>query len=70
MHTFNDFNEWRQAITIRCGLELTRAYCHERVEALLDPAISSTKNFIDTYGEEYLQQVITWFRRASEEAVS
>jgi hypothetical protein len=30
MHTFTDFNEWRQAITVRCGLTLSREYCAER----------------------------------------
>lgn len=69
MHTFSDFTEWRYAITVRCGLELTAAYCRERLLALADSSIPSTRSFRETYGEEYLTQVIAWFRRAEEEAI-
>lgn len=68
MHTFSDFNEWRQAITIRCGLTLSRDYCAERIAALRDDAVTSTRNFIDTYGENYRELVISWFERAHNEA--
>jgi hypothetical protein len=69
-HVFSEFYEWRDAITGRCGLELTAAYCKERIQALMDSSVPSTKNFVETYGAEYLQCVIAWFRRAGEEAGS
>jgi hypothetical protein len=69
-HVFSEFHEWRDAITRRCGLELTAAYCAERVQALMDSSVPSTKNFVETYGEDYLRNVISWFRRAGEEAGS
>jgi len=68
MHTFNDFNEWHQAITVRCGLTLSHQYCAERITALQDEAIPSTKNFIKEYGENYRQTVIQWFQQAQQEA--
>ena len=70
MHTFSDYTEWRKAITVRCGLELTAAYCQERLQALADTSAPGTGDFVATYGEDYLRQVIAWFRRAGEEAVS
>ena len=69
-HTFSEFAYWRDTITGRCGLTLSRAYCEERIHALSDPAVPTTKSFTATYGEDYLKQVIGWFRRAQEEATS
>lgn len=68
MHTFSDFSEWRQAITVRCGLTLSREYCAERIAALRDDTITSTRNFIQTYGEDYRALVISWFEQARNEA--
>ena len=68
MPVFSDFNEWRQAITVRCGLTLSRDYCAERIAALRDDAVTSTQNFIATYGESYRDLVISWFEQARMEA--
>lgn len=68
MPTFKDFPEWRQAITVRCGLTLSRDYCTERIAALRDDAVTSTQNFINTYGESYRDLVISWFEQAHNEA--
>ncbi|NJM37719.1 MAG: hypothetical protein HC845_07590 [Akkermansiaceae bacterium] len=66
---FTSYQEWREAITGKCGLELDRAYCEERIAALADFSIPSTRSFLDTYGQDYLATVSSWFQRASEEAV-
>lgn len=68
MHTFSDFSEWRKAITLRCGLTLSRDYCAERIAALRDDTIPTTRNFIKDYGENYRAQVIFWFEQARNEA--
>ena len=68
MHTFSNFDEWRLAITLRCGLTLSREYCAERITALQDEAVPSTKNFITEYGENYRQMVIQWFQQAEQQA--
>lgn len=68
MHTFTNYYEWRSAITGPCGLALGRAYCDGRASALSDPSVPSTRSFTETYGEDYLRQVITWFRQAESEA--
>ena len=69
MHVFTNYYEWRSAITGPCGLTLSRAYCMERATALSDPSVPSTRSFSETYGENYLRQVISWFRQAESEAV-
>ncbi|MFD2255212.1 hypothetical protein ACFSSA_00860 [Luteolibacter algae] len=68
MHVFTNYYEWHSAITDRCGIVLSRAYCDKRYSALSDPEIPSTRRFKETYGEEYLDQVKAWFAQAQKEA--
>ena len=68
MHTFSDFEEWRRAITLRCGLTLSHDYCSERITALKDQSVPSTRNFIECYGESYRETVISWFELARQQA--
>ena len=68
MHVFSDFSEWRKAITLRCGLTLSREYCTERIDALRDDTVPTTRNFIKDYGENYRALVISWFEQAHNEA--
>jgi hypothetical protein len=66
---FANYQEWRDAITGKYGLDLSRAYCEERILALADAARPSTAIFTAAYGDLYLAKVSGWFQRASEEAV-
>ncbi|MBG7607342.1 MAG: hypothetical protein N2A42_00545 [Luteolibacter sp.] len=68
MHTFPNYFEWHSAITGPCGLTLSRSYCQERIAALADPKNPSTRSFVETYGETYLEQVSAWFQQAKTEA--
>ncbi|MEO1035851.1 MAG: hypothetical protein AAFX44_09860 [Pseudomonadota bacterium] len=61
---FQSYAEWRQALTERCGINLTPDYARSRISALQDPKNPSTKEFTATYGQAYLQQVIQWFEQA------
>lgn len=61
---FKSFEEWRQAITIRCNIKLTPDYARTRINALQDPKDKMTQQFKTKYGEAYLQQVIRWFEQA------
>lgn len=61
---FASYEEWRDAITNRCGIKLTPEYCAERVRALQDSANSSTKDFVKLFGPSYRDKVISWFKRA------
>ena len=68
MHVFSNFSEWCRAITLRCGLTLSRDYCVEWIAALRDETIPMTQNFIKNYGENYRTQVSSWFEQAHHEA--
>ena len=65
---FGTYNEWRDALTIRCGIALTPEYAAERVAALKNPTDSSTSDFLRCYGEAYRYQVVKWFGRSIQEA--
>lgn len=60
---FQDYSEWRAAFGQRCNIQLTPEYAKIRLEALNDRSVPSTAEFVQKYGEEYLQQVIQWFER-------
>lgn len=68
MNLFTTYHEWRAAITGPCGLTLDRSYCEQRIAALIDAKAPGTQPFIDTYGTDYRDQVIEWFRQALHEA--
>lgn len=61
---FESYEEWHEAITQRCGLDLTEAYCDERIRALGNRKDPATRAFLDLYGEAYLGKVVSWFGRA------
>jgi len=63
--TFESYPEWHNAITVRCGITLTKDYCQTRIAALKDPSEPSTKAFIDTYGTQYRDTVVSWFEQAA-----
>lgn len=63
---FDNYDEWRHALTVRCGIQLTPDYACERIVALNNPTDTSTKEFTKCYGEAYLRQVIAWFERAAQ----
>jgi hypothetical protein len=65
---FSTYGEWKDALTIRCGIPLTREYASERLKALENAADPATADFVRCYGENYRRQVATWFQRAAGEA--
>jgi hypothetical protein len=66
---FVSYEEWRNAMVNKAGVELSRSYCDERILALSDETLTSTQSFLAMYGKTYLIQVKRWFERASQEAV-
>ncbi|MCC5789184.1 MAG: hypothetical protein JJT75_06090 [Opitutales bacterium] len=65
---FQTYDEWHKAITLHCRLELTKTYTEARLQALQNNEDPTTKEFLQTYGEDYRKQVIHWFERAHREA--
>jgi hypothetical protein len=66
----NTYAEFCFLITQRCGTKLTRTYCRERIDALGNLSISSTKEFVQAYGPQHQQQIIAWYEKAEREAVN
>jgi hypothetical protein len=64
MTYFEDYQEWHEAITVRCGLKLTADYCHERIAALREARDESSRAFVELYGAAYRDRVVSWFERA------
>jgi len=69
MDYFEDYREWHDAITGRCGLELTSDYCRERIAALRESRDESSRAFVKLYGTAYRDRVASWFERALAEAI-
>jgi hypothetical protein len=55
-------------ITQRCGTVLSREYCEQRMAALNDSSISSTRDFVKAYGVAHQKQVLAWYGQAAAEA--
>ncbi len=58
------YEEWHRYITVEGGIDLTPDYISQRITALQDEKEHSTQQFSKQYGQEYLQQVISWFKQA------
>lgn len=59
------YAEWRQCITVDCGIELTADYIQARITALRDNNDSHTSRFVTMYGDDYRDQVVRWFEQAA-----
>lgn len=62
------YDQWRECITERCGIPLTRVFVESRLKELRDAAHPQTRQFIGKYGTEYTNLVIGWFESAEREA--
>ncbi len=59
-----NYQQWRDCITIRCGIPLTSSYIKSRLSELRDEKHPRTIEFASKYGNDYLKQVISWFEQA------
>lgn len=64
-----NYLQWRHCIEVDCGIALKPDYIAARVAALAQ-AGDEPLRFARLYGDEHLQRVIGWFRRALAEASS
>lgn len=63
----DSYSAWRHCIEVDCGLPLTAAFIHERLEALGDPRDFRTEQFVRHYGAAHLARVQAWFAQAQRE---
>ena len=45
------YSEWRECITVRCGILFTPTFIAERLHSLMNPEEPKTREFVDKYGE-------------------
>ncbi|MEM7208780.1 MAG: hypothetical protein AAF434_13225 [Pseudomonadota bacterium] len=63
-----NYEEWKDCITVHCGIPLTSDYIKKRLVALRDPKEHGTKRFTELYGDLHLKRVIEWFEQAGAES--
>lgn len=62
-----NYQDWKQCITVKCGIPLTLEFIDDRLISLNDKKSEYTRRFIKLYGEEYTNQIISWFALAKHE---
>lgn len=60
------FEEWENCITNDCNIKLTKDFTMSRLKVYENKKSPETKKFVQLYGEEHLNNVIYWLRRAGE----
>lgn len=58
------YQQWRECITVRCGIPLTAKYIGSRLDELRDASHPKTREFFEKYGQAHLNQVVQWFETA------
>lgn len=55
-----NFETWRDCITLNCGIKLSKAFAQQRLIIYKQLAHSETKEFIRLYGLSHYQNIVTW----------
>lgn len=61
------FEEWKYCIVNDCKIKLTIAFIHSRLKVYQAKGNPETKKFVKLYGEQHLQNVISWLKRSASE---
>lgn len=59
--------EWRYCIEVLCGTPLTESFVESRIRQLTQLEDKLDRRFLELYGEEHRQQVLTWYRQVQSE---
>lgn len=59
------FNDWKDCIVKDCKVELTKEFALKRLAVYQERENKETKKFISLYGEQHLDNVISWFSQVS-----
>lgn len=57
------FEQWMSCIIHDCKVPLTKDFADQRLSVYENSQHPETQKFIQLYGEEYLQNIIRWFRQ-------
>lgn len=61
------YKQWRQCITVDCGIPLTPAFIAQRLAIWRNAQSEETVRFRKLYGDTHWQSVIAWFENAERE---
>lgn len=59
------FEEWKNCIEKKCQIELTEEFVVGRLKVYENKKNPETRDFIALYGEQHLNNIIHWLKRAS-----
>ena len=59
------FEEWKNCIINDCKIKLTKEFTASRLKVYEDKRNAETKKFVALYGEQHLNNVIYWLKKAS-----
>jgi hypothetical protein len=59
------FNEWTNCIINNCKINITEEFAQQRLAIYLDNKNTETQKFVALYGDQHLQNVITWLKKSS-----
>lgn len=62
------FNEWYQCLTVACGIKPDTEFFESRIRALENKSDSYTESFIQLYGKQHYESVVSWFHMAKQRA--
>lgn len=57
------FEEWQRCIINDCKINLTKDFALQRLTVYEDRNNSETQKFLSLYGEQHLQNIISWYKR-------
>ena len=61
----SSYQEWKHCIEVKCGIELTEKFIEERLSELQNDTNLKTVEFVNLYGIDYKNQIISWFEKTS-----
>ncbi|MEM6536424.1 MAG: hypothetical protein AAF668_01705 [Pseudomonadota bacterium] len=67
MTSLESYDEWKNCITVLCGIPLTEDYIDQRLAALRNPTDYKTQQFVEFWGAGHLERVVGWFEQAKKD---
>lgn len=61
-----NYREWHQCITVACGIKLDIEFIESRIKILENKNHSYTETFIQLYGKQHYENVVSWFYMAKQ----
>lgn len=67
MSLVKSYKEWKERLVLTIGHELNSEYIHSRLQIYEDNENQETQKFIEVYGTEYTELIISYFKQALNE---